>query len=531
MGLLLPNWFRQRAYVTPDRLALVAGPERWTFRELNGRADRAARQLAALGLRQGDRLALLMRNSAQFAVLVHAASRIGAVIVPLNVRLSPVEMAWQLGNVQAASLIYDRANVQSALAAAHDLPALRLATTAGTETFGKSRHTPSRRATGDDPQNGEIALASLPEVDCDLRDEVDLESLHSIIFTSGTTGRPKGALLTYGNHWWNAAGSALNLGLHADDRWLACLPLFHVGGLAILLRSVIYGNPVVIHEAFDPVAVNRAIDEDGITIVSVVSAMLQRMLDARGRQHYPPTLRCILLGGGPAPRPLLEDCAERGLPVAQTYGLTETASQFATLAPQDALRKLGSAGKPLLPNRLRIEQDGHPAPAGVVGEIVVSGPSVTSGYLDSPGSTAAAIRESWLRTGDLGYLDDEGYLYVVARREDLIISGGENVYPAEVEAVLLSHPAVEEAGVAGISDARWGQVPVAAVKVREGAALSEEELRAYCAQRLARYKIPAHIWFVSSLPRNAAGKLLRGALVEEWQRRTAGSAEVQGSTP
>jgi O-succinylbenzoic acid--CoA ligase len=512
MGVLLPNWLCQRAHLTPDRLALVAEPERWTFHELRQRADQAARQLATLGLRQGDRLALLMRNSAQFAVLVHAASRIGAVIVPLNVRLSPVEIAWQLGSVQATGLIDDRANAQSALTAAHDLPALRMATTAN------------------DPEGGEIALANLPQIDCALRDEIDLEAVHSIIYTSGTTGKPKGALLSYGNHWWNAAGSALNLGLHADDRWLACLPLFHVGGLAILLRSVIYGNPVIIHEMFDPVAVNRAIDEDGATIMSVVSAMLQRMLDARGGQPYPPTLRCILLGGGPAPRPLLEDCAERGLPVAQTYGLTETASQFATLAPEDALRKLGSAGKPLLPNRLRIEQDGHPAPAGVVGEIVVSGPSVTSGYLDSPGATAAAIREGWLHTGDLGYLDDEGYLVVVARRDDLIISGGENVYPAEVEAVLLSHPAVEEAGVAGVPDDRWGQVPVAAVKVREGARLSEEELRAYCGERLARYKIPAHIWFVSSLPRNAARKLLRGALVDDWQRRAAGGTPARAST-
>src|SRR5690606_1073203 len=187
-----------------------------------------------------------------------------------------------------------------------------------------------------------------------LREHIDLGAVHTIIYTSGTTGRPKGAQLTYGNHWWSAVASALNLGLHGDDRWLACLPLFHVAGLSILMRSVIYGMTAIVHDRFDAERVNRAIDEDGVTIVSVVATTLQRMLEARGRRPYPPHLRCLLAGGGPVPRPLLEECHRRGLPVVQTYGLTETASQVVTLAPDDALRKIGSAGKPLLPNELRI---------------------------------------------------------------------------------------------------------------------------------------------------------------------------------
>jgi O-succinylbenzoic acid--CoA ligase len=220
----------------------------------------------------------------------------------------------------------------------------------------------------------------------------------------------------------------------------------------------------------------------------------------------------MLLGGGPAPRPLLERCARLGVPVSQTYGLTETASQVATLPPQDALRKLGSAGLPLLPTEVRIERDDMPAGPGEVGEIVVRGPSVTPGYLDRPDATARAWRGGWFHTGDLGRLDEEGYLYVLDRRDDLIVSGGENVYPAEVEAVLLAHPAVADAGVVGVPHAEWGQVPVAVVQRRAGTAVTPEELIAHCAARLAKYKVPAAIHWQDALPRNAAGKLLRRVL-------------------
>ena len=220
----------------------------------------------------------------------------------------------------------------------------------------------------------------------------------------------------------------------------------------------------------------------------------------------------MLLGGGPAPRELLEDCAARGLPVLQTYGLTEAASQVATLAPGDALRKLGSAGRPLPVTRIRIEQDGRPCPPGAPGEILVHGPTVSPGYWQRPAETAAAFRDGWLHTGDLGYLDAEGYLYVLDRRDDLIVSGGENVYPAEVEAILQAHPEVLEAAVYGASDARWGGVPEAAVVLRAGAIATEAEMIDWCVSRLARYKAPARVRFVDALPRNAAGKVQRRQL-------------------
>jgi O-succinylbenzoic acid--CoA ligase len=320
-------------------------------------------------------------------------------------------------------------------------------------------------------------------------------------------------MLTYGNHLWSAVGSALNLGLREDDRWLACLPLFHVGGLAILLRGAIYGTTAVVHESFDAARVNASIDRDGVTIISVVSNMLQRMLDERGDTPYPPALRCVLLGGGPAPESLLQRSAALGVPVVQTYGLTEAASQVATLPPEDAIRKLGSAGKPLFGSQVRIvSPDGAALPSSSEGEIVVRGPTVTPGYLNSPEATAQAIRDGWLHTGDIGYLDAEGYLYVLDRRDDLIVSGGENVYPAEIEAVLQSHPDVLEAGVYGAPDDRWGQTPVAAVVLRPGATATPEALIAHCRERLSTYKTPSRIELCDELPRNAAGKLLRSRL-------------------
>ena len=326
--------------------------------------------------------------------------------------------------------------------------------------------------------------------------------MHGIIYTSGTTGLPKGAMLTYGNHWWNAVGSGLNLGGHGGDVWLAAVPLFHVSGLSIVMRGLIHGFTVLLHERFDPVSVNRAIDDEGVTLLSVVSTMLGRMLQERAGRRYPSSLRAVLVGGGPVSEPLLNEAIGHGLHVLQTYGMTETASQAATLPPQDALRKLGSAGKPLFHVEMRVD-----APEGEVGEILVRGPSVSPGYYGRPDESLASRRNGWFCTGDLGFFDDDGYLYVVDRRTDLIISGGENVYPAEVEKLLHSHPAVLEAGVTPKADAKWGQVPVAFVVTKaEPTDELAAELIEFCRCNLASYKAPAEVRFVAELPRTPQAK-------------------------
>ncbi len=495
-GEIFPNWLLEQLKTRPQGLAVRSGPEALSFEDLYSRVMTLVDRLRAAGIGKGSRVAVLLSNGLEFVELIHALMQLEAVLVPLNLRLTPAELAWQLKDVGANYLLTNGFHLAHAREASAGLKVVRLLMLKGLD------HLPI--------QSGEFTPPS----------NYRAGDLHTIIYSSGTTGQPKGVRLTYGNHYFNALASYQNFEAGPDDLWLAVLPLFHVGGLAIVLRGLFYGMPVIIHESFDPVAVNRAIDYEGVTIISVVSNMLARMLDQRQDKAYPSSLRSILIGGGPVPPPLLERCARSGIPVVQTYGLTETASQSVTLAAEDALRKLGSAGRPLPGVELKIspKSDGeNPGTVenGTAGEILLRGRNITPGYEGRPEETAKAWEGGWFHTGDIGRVDEEGYLYVLDRRSDLIISGGENVYPAEVEAVLLSHPQVEEAGVIGQPDEQWGQVVVAFVKTRPEITLLEEALLAYCREKMARYKLPRKIYFVAeSLPRNATGKLLRRSLRE-----------------
>jgi O-succinylbenzoic acid--CoA ligase len=488
--MTIPDWLHHRAGVSPDHPAVLCAGESVSFADLDRRAALAAGRLRRLGVGPGDRIATLAGNRIELAELMHAATRLGAVFVPLGARQSGREIAAQVEDAGARLVCYEAALCDRISALAVPRACLDPEGLPG------------------DPLWSEVEANGLVE-----GGRIDLDALHSILYTSGSTGEPKGVSLTHGNHFWSAAGSALNLGVHADDRWLACLPLSHVGGLAILLRGVIYGMTVVMHERFDAARVNRAIDEERVTIVSVVANMLRRMLEERAGRPYPSRLRSVLLGGGPAPRALLEECAAAGVPVVQTYGLTEAASQVTTLAPADALRKLGSAGKPLLGTEVRIAQGGVPVPAGATGEIEVRGPTVSPGYDGKP--PGVSLRDGWFQTRDLGRFDDEGFLYIVGRIDDMIISGGENVHPAEVEAVLEAHPAVAEACVVGIPDPRWGETVVACVRTKTGHVVTPDEIEAHARVALAAYKVPRRIISVADLPRTASGKLLRRRLREK----------------
>ncbi len=485
MTTAMPDWVWHRAGATPDAEAIVAGEERLTYRELDERVVAFAGALAARGVVPGDRVALVAGNSLDFVVAVHGIARAGATLVPINIRLTAAEIAGQLARVRPALVLADAANLDrshEATAAAELEPPVELPLSGPPIEEPVVLHRP------DDPL--------------------------CIIHTSGTTGAARGAVLTYGNFWASAAGSAYNLGVLPGDRWLACMPLFHVGGLSILLRSAIYGTSAVIHPGFDEARVAAAIHDDGITLLSVVATMLQRILDCDDRPA-PAHLRAVLVGGGPVPPALLERALDRGYPVVQTYGLTEAASQVTTLSPADARRRLGFAGKPLVTTQLRVD-----APPGEPGEILVAGPIVMQGYFEDDSATANAIREGWLHTGDIGVLDADGFLQVLDRRDDLIVSGGENVYPAEVEAALLAHPSVSAAAVIGLNDPAWGQAVWAAV-VGDSRA-SEGELREWLRGRIAGYKVPRRIIPVEELPATASGKIQRHrvrAMVEEMFRQ------------
>jgi len=498
----VPHFLDQRAYLSPDRPAVLTNDTIWTFSDLRKMALMARDDLVQRGVKPGQTVSLLVGNRPLSMALIHALTYLRAVVVLLNTRLAPRELVDQVNQAQSPWLFYDSqfrdraTEILSGVKAQLGLQAVGLE-----DLFARS----------------EARSSGGPS-----RESIDLDDDQALIYTSGTTGRAKGVRLTYKNHWWSAVGSVLNLGLQEQDRWLLCLPLFHVSGLSVLFRSTIYGIPVVLHDQFDPERVHRDLQRHRVTQISVVATQLERMLDVPGA-NYPGTLRVVLVGGGPVPGHLLDRALKRGVPVYQTYGLTETASQVVTLSPEYIVRKRGSAGKPLFSAELEIRQGGKVLPFGQVGEILIRGPMVTPGYRIEAGVEGLRLDGGWLRTGDVGHLDEDGFLYVHDRLRDLIISGGENVYPAEIEAVLCEHPQVLDAGVVGTQDPEWGQVPVAFIQVEVGSQLAEAEILAFLRERLAAYKLPKMVYQVDEIPRNAAGKILRRHLVK---RLSAGSQDI-----
>ena len=486
---MIGDWLAAQARAKPDGMALTFRDERWRYRELHEAVNTWCARLALLGLKSGEILATHVPNTPVHVMLVFAVARLGLILAPLNTRLTVAELVVQLAHLKPALLICDEEAMRDALAD-HVSSAMTLA----------------QLAPGD-----ANALRSVEAFVPPGANPFGLEQTQAIVFTSGSTGAPKGVALTFGNHFYSAVASALRLGTLPDDCWLSCLPLFHVGGLAIIFRACLYGICVALHERFDLDAISLALDTQPITLISLVPTMLKRLLETR--TNFPTTLRLVLLGGAAADEALLQTCVQRGIPVAPTYGLTEAASQVTTLAPQDVAKKLGSVGKPLLFTQVRVvNKVGASVPCNEIGEVLVRGPTVMRGYFNNLEATAHAISpDHELHTGDLGYLDGEGDLWIVQRRSDLIVTGGENVFPAEVERVLRQHPAVREAFVMGLPDVEWGQRVGALVVLQEGAEITADALIAHARLHLAGYKLPRLLRFVAQLPLLVNGKIDRGA--------------------
>jgi O-succinylbenzoic acid--CoA ligase len=492
------------AGLAPDRPAVVDGSLRWSGADLDAAAARIGRGLARAGVSPGCRVALLAGESAGMIAAVHAVRRMGAVLVPLNRRAAPAELADQLAQTAPGALLHDATTAHLARAAVQVAPPRPGAAIALLEI-----------ATLLSPRGGESPAgasgAEAPTDDGPLA-EVDPAAPVTLVFTSGTTGRPKAAILTGAAHAASAAAWAEFLVPTPTDRWLLCMPLHHVAGLGILERAACWGLPVVVHDRFDPAAVDAAIETEGISHVSLVGSMLGRLLDLRAGRAVPPSLRAILLGGERTPPELVRAALLAGLPIMPTYGLTETASGVVALTADEALERPDAAGRALPGVRVRIRIEGRDADPGEIGEIEVRGPMVFSGYLDRPEETAAVFDGGWFRTGDLGSIDAMDILSVADRRDDLIVSGGENVYPAEVEAILRGHPEVVDAAVIGRPDDRWGAVPTAAIVVRTGTYPTDAALAAHCRRSLAGYKVPVAFIRVAAIPRTPGGKLIRREL-------------------
>ncbi|MFD1413449.1 o-succinylbenzoate--CoA ligase [Oceanobacillus jeddahense] len=474
MSTVIPHWLDKQADLSPNEIAVeLKDGTTVTFNELAKRSREKARKLATVDVKKNDHVAILSGNSIEMMETIHACSYLGVVVVLLNMRLTAFEIKQQMQDAEVTLLVTETEM--------DDLTEIKQITF---DRLDQLKATP----------------------DCRLLEEIELSNVFTMMYTSGTSGFPKAVQHTYENHWWSATSSSLNFGKHNDDKWLIPLPLFHVSGLSTMVKGIIYGMPIYLLEKFDVEAVHDAIMNKQVTMASVVTVMLQRLVSYLGESSYPETFRCMLLGGGPAPETLLQQTKKKQIPVFQSYGMTETSSQIVTLGPKDALRKIGSAGKPLFPAQLKIRGK----QANEVGEILVKGPMVTPGYYNRQEANEKSFSNGWLATGDVGYLDEEGFLYVVDRRSDLIISGGENIYPSEIENILLQIEGVREAGVTGKQDEGWGEVPVAFVVVDEG--ITTKEVASYLKEKLARYKQPKEIYFISQLPRNAANKMVRQEL-------------------
>ncbi|MBM3179611.1 MAG: o-succinylbenzoate--CoA ligase [Chloroflexi bacterium] len=476
------DWLAERAAQKPDAPALEFMGQKWNYEFLNNWVEALVDGFKKREINKGARIGIYLSNQPVYVALIHALARIGAVAVPLNTRLAQAELEWQIQQSQCEFLVCNQDFFLS-----------------GSELIGSEE----RILVSDDfptPQHAARPART--------RSELRPDSVQGIFFTSGTTGFPKGAMLTFDNHHASALASAERLGLDPRDRWLLTMPLYHIGGMAIVFRAAIYGITIVLHSGFDVDAVHHALMYENITHVSLVPTMLHRLLEKYPDFKPSPSLRAILLGGAGAPASLLEKAITLNLPIALTYGLTEAASQAATSTPEQTRAKPGSVGKPLQGTIISIvDESGKSLPNGEVGEIVVSGKTVMRGYLGKSRLRSPRRGKRDLHTGDIGYLDTDGDLWILTRRIDLIVSGGENVYPEEVERALMKHPAVSEACVVGVPDLEWGQ-SVAAAVVLHGACDGETLIR-FLREQVAGYKVPRQIVFVESLPHTASGKLMR----------------------
>lgn len=491
------SWPARRARMTPGARAFVQDDAVVTYAEVDRLVEAVAHGLRARGVAAGDRVAFLGLNSIELAVTLFATARLGAVFLPLNTRLAPPELAWILTDAEPALLIhaddFDGAVASDAVAAL-GLPRHRFTAAGGRGLDGLAAPTGER-------------------IDV----EVGLDDVFMIQYTSGTSGRPKGVMLTHGNIAWNAFNLLVDVDVRSDEIALVTAPLFHTAALnQVLLPTFLKGGTSLIAARFDPAAAIATIERERVTLLFGVTSMYQALAqEPTWATADLDSLRSALSGGAPIPRTLLDTWQSRGLHIIQGYGLTEASPGTTMLRAGDGLDKLGSAGTPCFFTDVRVVAPGDEAAApGQAGEVHVSGPNVTPGYWHNAATTEAAFEGPWLRTGDVAMLDDDGFLYVVDRVKDMFISGGENVYPAEVEQALYTHPGVAEAAVIGVPDERWGEVGRAVVVRRPDSALTESDLLKHLDGRLARYKIPKAVVFVDEIPHNASGKLLKSRVRE-----------------
>ncbi|MCV7301429.1 long-chain fatty acid--CoA ligase [Mycobacterium barrassiae] len=499
-------WATRRAFLSGDTVALVDGDRRVTFTSFDDRTDRLARAFRELGVQQGDRVAVLMLNCAEFLETMFAAAKLGAVFVPINFRLSAPEVSYLLADSGAVAFVWSAQLSELARAAlVGEGVQVRSCVVVGGETAEGEADFEQVLASG---EPGPLGV------------DVDGADLCCLPYTSGTTGRPKGAMITHDNLLWNVInGLSAGRGLCEGDRTVTVAPLFHMGGLGVHTLPLIYiGGTNALLPSFDPVQTLATMARERVTVQFLVPAMWAALMGVPDFGSYDlSSLELAVSGAAPCPMPVLEYFQGRGVPFQEGYGLTETAPGATLLDAAHAKEKSGTIGRALFHVQIRIvDEADRDVAVDSVGEVVVRGPNVFVGYWGKPEATAEAFRGGWFHTGDLGRMDAEGFITLVDRKKDMIITGGENVYPIEVEQVLYRHEAVREVAVVGVPHDKWGETPIAVVVLEDGAQAGADELIEYTRERLAHFKCPTRVEYISELPRNATGKVLKTTLRKDF---------------
>jgi fatty-acyl-CoA synthase len=497
------DWLRKWCELTPQKVAVIDDGHEFTYRELNRRCNQVANFLLQKGLGKGDRVGVLLYNCHEYLEIYFALAKIGAIIVPLNWRMAPPETAYILDDCGASYLFFGEEFLDTVLHIRDNVEQVRSYISLGegnvrwAENYHKIEACASNEPTG--------------------FQEPDLEDPHLILYTSGTTGFPKGAVLSNRKTFFNALNANIFYRLTPIDIFLVSRPLFHSGGLLVDSTPGLYKGATVIYKRhFSPQEYLEAIERYDVTIIETSATFLNFILkECDLREHSLNLLKSCFTGGERVPTAVLREYHKRGIPLSQIFGMTET-SIVTWLSSDDAVRKIGSVGKPVLHGEVRIlNRDMQKIKSGEIGEIVVRGPILMSGYWNKPDITREVIRNGWFHTGDLATIDEEGFIYIVDRKKDMFISGGENVYPAEVEKLLLANPKVLDVAVYGVSDEKWGEVGKASIILQEKAKMSASEVADFLRGKIAKFKIPKYIEFVDKFPRTATGKIQKYLLAQK----------------
>jgi len=499
-------WLTKRERLSGGHEALVQGDCRLSYGELNRRVNRLAAWFLKAGLRPGDRCAYLAYNCVEIVELIFAAAKIGLILVPLNWRLASKELAFILSDSGTETIFFD-------------------ASFSGTvETFAENKSLNIHRKVviGGEAQGAERyeeVLSQGSDEEPHTAEAVTLDSPHIIMYTAGTTGLPKGAVLTQGCSFWNAVNLELDMGFHSSDRNLLVLPMFHIGGIGLFTLPMLHvGATVILQRSFDAGETLRLLRDEKVTLFFAVPAVFLFLLRhaAFGTEPFKNT-RLVMSGGAPLPVSLVHQYHEAGIVLQQGFGMSEASPSIATLPKNLALKKAGSIGRALLHVEARVvDENLMEVPLNEVGELVIRGPNVMKEYWKRPEATKEAFSGDWFHSGDMARMDEDGDLYIVDRKKDMFISGGENVYPAEVENAIFELPQVAEVAVIGVKDEKWGEVGRAVVALKAAGTLIEAEILDSLKSRLAKYKVPKSVVFVDQLPRNAAGKVLKNVLREKF---------------